>query len=60
MTRANQQIREAAAKAGVLLWQIAARLNLSDANFSRKLRFELPHEEQKRILQIIDDLSSET
>ena len=56
---ANQKIREAAARAGVRLWQIAARLNLNDGNFSRKLRVELPDEERDKILHIIDDLSKE-
>ena len=56
---ANAKIREAAARAGVRLWQIAARLNINDGNFSRKLRVELPDEEQKRILKIIDELSEE-
>lgn len=56
---ANAKIREAAARAGVRLWQIAARLNINDGNFSRKLRVELPDGEQKRILKIIDELSEE-
>lgn len=56
---ANVIIREAAAKSGVRLWQIAARLHINDGNFSRKLRVELPDAEQKRILEIIDELSKE-
>lgn len=56
---ANQKIRDMAAKSGVRLWQIAARLNLNDGNFSRKLRFELPREEQERILAIISELEKE-
>jgi len=56
---ANQTIREAAARSGVRLWQIAARLNLNDGNFSRRLRFELPKEEQEKILEIIAELAKE-
>ena len=56
---ANKRIREAAARSGVRLWQIASRLNLNDGNFSRLLRFELPDKEQDKILQIIDELSKE-
>lgn len=56
---ANQTIREAAARSGVRLWQIAARLNLNDGNFSRKLRVELPKEDQEKILEIICELSKE-
>lgn len=56
----NQRIREAAAAAGVKLWQIAEAYGLSDGNFSRKLRRELPEEEQERILQIVDELKGGT
>lgn len=55
----NQRIREAATAAGVKLWQIAEAYGLSDGNFSRKLRRELPEEEQKRILKIIEELKKE-
>ena len=55
----NQEIREAAKAAGVKLWQVADAYGVNDGNFSRKLRKELPHEEQKRILRIIDDLAKE-
>ncbi len=56
---ANDKIREAAARSGVRLWQIASRLNLNDGNFSRRLRFELPKEEQEKILAIIAELAKE-
>ena len=56
----NQRIREAAAAAGVKLWQIAEACGLSDGNFSRKLRRELPEKEQERILQIVDELKGGT
>ena len=59
MKKANMVIREQAAQAGVYLWQVAARLNLNDGNFSRKLRMELPAEEQERILEIIAELARE-
>lgn len=55
----NSEIREAAARAGVRLWQIAARLGINDGNFSRKLRRELPQEEKEKILAIINDLARE-
>ena len=43
-TRPNRDIRRAAAFSGVCLWQIADSLGITDANFSRKLRRELPAE----------------
>ena len=55
----NQDIRTAAAGAGVKLWQIADELGLADCNFSRKLRYELPDEQKERIFEIIRRLARE-
>ena len=55
----NQDIRTAAKKAGVFLWQVAARYGINDGNFSRKLRKELPVEEKQKILGIIESLAQE-
>ena len=55
--RANMDIRNAAKKAGVRLWEIAAGFGINDGNFSRKLRKELPPQERDRIMAIIDDLA---
>lgn len=52
-TRPNRDIRRAAAFSGVCLWQIADSLGITDANFSRKLRRELPADEKEKIMQII-------
>ena len=52
----NMIIRDQARQARVNLWEIAYALNMTDSNFSRKLRLELADEEQKRILNIIDDI----
>lgn len=43
----------------VYLWQIADELNITDGNFSRKLRRELPEKEQKEVMQIIDRIAGE-
>ena len=56
---ANNEIRTAAKRSGVRLWQIAERIGINDGNFSRKLRRELPADEQERILNIIDKLAAE-
>lgn len=53
----NTDVREAAKKAGVKLWQIADAIGITDGNFSRKLRKEFSAEEKQKILAIIDDLS---
>ena len=59
MTQTNQNIRKAAAEAGVKLWQIADKLGYTDSYFSRLLRKELPEDKQAQIMQIIADLEQE-
>lgn len=53
----NRRIREAAKTQGVMLWEIAERLGVTDSTFSRKLRRELPDGEQERLISIISDIS---
>ena len=53
----NVGLRNAAKKAGVHLWQIAAEYGCNDGNVSRKLRKELPEAEKDKILEIISRLS---
>ena len=55
----NVKIRDAAKQTGVYLWEIAERFGCNDGNFSRKLRRELPADEQRRILVIISELAAE-
>lgn len=55
----NQKIRDYAQKKKVKLWEIANKLNILDCNFSRKLRTELPKDEQSKIIKIIDELAKE-
>ncbi len=57
MNTKNQDIRQAAERAGVKLWQIADKLGINDGNFSRKLRREFSAEEKEKILAIINELS---
>ena len=53
----NLEIRTAAKKAGVFLWEVADAYGVTDGNFSRKLRKELPADEKEKILVIIDRLA---
>jgi hypothetical protein len=55
-TRRNDDLRKMAKKQGVWLWKIADELSLTDGNFSRLLRYELPTEKRTQITQIIDRL----
>ena len=51
--------RQAANTAGIKLWQVAGALGITDGNFSRKLRYELPDAEKQKIFEIIDQLKAE-
>lgn len=57
MKRKNDEIRLAAATAGVRLWQIADALGIADSSFSRKLREDLSEADKETILDIINKLS---
>jgi len=56
-TIANKDIRDAAKRANVFLWEIADKLSIQDSGFSRKLRKELPAQEKEKILKIISELA---
>jgi len=55
----NKIIRIEAQERKVRLWQIAEKLGIAEATFSRKLRKELPDDEQERILEIIEQIAAE-
>lgn len=55
----NQDVRRAAAGAGVRLWQVAEALGIADCSLSRKLRKELPDDEKEKIFSIIAQLAKE-
>lgn len=55
----NKDIREAIQRAGIRYWQVANELQITDGNFSRKLRKELPAEEKAEIFSIIERLARE-
>ena len=57
MKRTNLQVRLAAREAGVHHWEIAEALGISEGAFCRRLRHELPEDEQARILATIDEIS---
>lgn len=59
MKETNKSIREYAKRRNVRLWQIASELHINDGNFSRKLRFELPEPEKKKIMNIIDNIAEQ-
>ena len=57
--KSNADIRAAAPHNAVMLWEIADKLGITDSNFSRKLRHELPQAEKERIFSIIEEIAKE-
>lgn len=55
----NTDVRKTAKSKGVLLWEIANSLHISEATMTRKMRRELSSEEKQRILTIIDKIAAE-
>lgn len=55
----NQKIRTALEKAGMRQWELAELLGVSEGNFSRRMRRELPAAEQKRICSLIQKHAQE-
>lgn len=55
----NEALRAAAASRGVKLWEIADRIGMTDGNFSRKLRKELPIAERDRLIALVYQLAEE-
>lgn len=53
----NMTIRNAVKSKGLCLWQLADYLGITDATLSRKLRKELPPNEQQRYLDAVQQLA---
>ena len=50
----NAIIRNELKRTGLKYWQLARILGISDATLCRRLRDELPDEEQRKICQLIN------
>lgn len=57
MKKANQDIRDYAAKKGVYFWEIAMELGISEPTMTRWMRAELTADKRRVIGQIIDDIA---
>lgn len=57
MKRANQDIRDYAAKKGVYFWEIAMELGISEPTMTRWMRAELTADKRREIRQIIDKIT---
>lgn len=56
---ANLELKRYARESGVTLWRVAEELGMSDHQFSRKLRHELPDCDHQRVRAIIERLAAE-
>ncbi|KAB3533843.1 hypothetical protein F8154_10265 [Alkaliphilus pronyensis] len=60
MKRTNKDVREIIESSGLKYWQVAtAVFGITDSNFSRKLRSELPEKEKQKIYQFINECKKE-
>ena len=59
MSVPNQDIVDRAKETGVCLWEIADKIGVSEAHFSRMRRKELDVELKTRIFTIISELKQE-
>lgn len=53
----NKDIRLAVKENGVKMWQLADKMGIADTTLCRRLRKELPEDQKRRILEIVDELS---
>lgn len=51
----NIRIRRKLFEVGMKQWELARLMEISESQLSRKLRLELPQEEQDRIIEIIQN-----
>lgn len=56
----NLRIKKALASNMMRHWQLARLLNVSEMTLTRKLREELPEEEQLRIVKLIENAAKES
>lgn len=56
----GKEMREIILNSGVLLWQVADKLNITDSNFSRKLRHDFTNIDVERIKTIIEEIKNES
>ena len=55
MNKKNLEIRNMLKAKGMRHWQLAELLNISEATLCRKFRRELPPDEQKMIIDLIEN-----
>lgn len=56
MTEQNKDVKQAIVESGIKKYQIAHAIGVSDAWFSKMLRYELPAEKKTQIFNAIEQL----
>ncbi|MDE6592599.1 MAG: hypothetical protein K2K57_06000 [Oscillospiraceae bacterium] len=59
MSTSNADIRTAAKNAGVYLYQIAAKIGVSEPTMTRKMRYEMTASKKANVLSVIEKLRLE-
>lgn len=59
MCKPNQNVRKAARVAGIPLWAVASKIQVSEPTLTRWLRFPLSAEKEQRIMSAIHELARE-
>lgn len=59
MCKQNENVRKAARVAGIPLWAVASRIQVSEPTLTRWMRVPLPADKEERILRAIEELAGE-
>lgn len=57
--KSNERVRKELTKRRVMHWELAKKLGINETTLCRRLRVELPEEEQDRLISIIQDIQKE-
>lgn len=58
MAKANEKVRKALRLNDVRQWQLAKMLGVAESTLIRRLRDELPKEEQKKLIRMIEEIAN--
>lgn len=59
MCKENENVRKAARVAGIPLWAVAEKIQVSEPTLTRWLRVPLPADKEERIMAAIQELAQE-
>ena len=59
MINKNQDVRTHAKKKGIPMWAVAEQLGISEPSITRMLRHELPEENKRELIMLIDEIAAQ-